>query len=184
MAWALCENPPKPGRCGMVWDELVRQGKIAAFVKDECHEDLSGEVSDECRARFSELFVDLLRRTYTRAVEMDIFKFCESQPDKCGTKDLVELQWITSHDAHVLSFYGALMDAEVQQHAASQQAAADARRAQAQAEANAAASRQAAARVLHAVGAGLQGASQGLQQNRRVNCTSNRVGQTVFTNCQ
>src|SRR5271157_1020711 len=32
MVWALCENPPRPGHCGTVWNELLRKDEITVFI--------------------------------------------------------------------------------------------------------------------------------------------------------
>jgi hypothetical protein len=150
IVWPRCENPAKSGRCGLVWDELRRGEYLKRFVRDRCHEkDPSAIASEACAKLFDAAFETTLRQWYPRAVALEVQQFCESRPDKCGSPGAYELQWLTSHDAHVNSYYGSLRGDLVREYEDTQQAESQAR----QADAEAAEERVGA--VLRAIGGGL-----------------------------
>jgi hypothetical protein len=151
MMWPTCETPPRPGRCGLLWDRMVAAGDMPRFVHEKCQED-PAHPSDACAALFVETFRTALRQTYPRAVEADVLRLCATEPKKCATLRSVELHWLDSHDDQVMAHYKSQSVDLVGQHILAQQAAANARQA--------AAERQ--QRALNAIAAGFGGFSAGM----------------------
>jgi hypothetical protein len=175
IVWPKCENPPKPGRCGLISDELMRGDYRERFVRDRCQEDPTGaEVSEACVGLFYQALKGALRRSYPRAIEPEIQRFCDSEPSKCDGISQVELQWLISHDAHVDAYYEALVDDLVRATAQAEQNAAIARQAEADAAERRRATFQAFAAGLQAAGGALSNAGAA-SQTPAMGCTNDFV---------
>jgi hypothetical protein len=157
LIWPVCENPPKAGRCGLLWEEWTHGDRVEHFVQEHCHEDDPSEISDACTALFRDGFKASLRRTYTWALESDVQRTCEDNPEKCANAGLEEVQWLISHDARINAFYDSTVNDFIRRYHEGQRVEAGARQAAEQQEAQDEQRRRAA---LHAFGAGLQAAGR------------------------
>lgn len=102
LVWPRCEIPPRPGKCGLMGNDLFAGGKNR--IKEICPEEdpTEGHIK-ACQERIATDFEVRLRARYPRAVENDIRQYCAAQPEDCGSDRLVELAWMTSHNATILA---------------------------------------------------------------------------------
>jgi hypothetical protein len=179
---------PKIVQCGLISDEILAPAFIDEFVRDVCHE--SAPVSAGCASQFGELASARFKERYTRADVEAIQLSCTTYPKDCATLQLIEFKWLKSHDERVNAFamerrdvilaaQKTRGDAVVERY---RMAASERRRAEL---VEAQGRRERAAAALGAIGAGLQAYGSALQrQPQPVNCSSQTIGVTTFTNCR
>jgi len=171
LVWPECEIPKKEGLCGLISEDELQS--VGTFIRDTYHESVETNVSDACRSKFVDHLQSKFRSRYSKAKMSEVNDFCKSQPEHCSTFKLLELQWLTSHNAAIFSDLHALSERILAQHSAAQAAnsrAIEDRRA-----------------LGSAIGEGLKSFGSTLQNSVQsrpsVHCSSNRVGDSVFTDC-
>lgn len=111
-----------------------------------------------CSAKYQDAFAYRLVENYSGANIRTINVWCRAHPIDCRNPENLEQQYKESADA-------ATTTAQTRQEEAEDQRKADRRR-----------------RIFQALGAGLRSAGESMK-NSNVLCTSNRLGNTVYTNC-
>jgi hypothetical protein len=129
--WPTCDDAPRGGRgCGLLTDRLTDEW-IGRFVREGCNEDPAEDLSEDCRVALRRKVLDAIRRRYTRANERDVHVACANDPERCERFDRLELLFLMSHNAVVLSTAERRAGELVAEHERAQSAARRAREAQA-----------------------------------------------------
>jgi hypothetical protein len=162
--------------CGLVFNEVFDGAYIANFAKVVCG--LANEkLTNECSKRFLEMYVARLAERYTGADWAAVNQKCTAYPIECRDGRALERLLLASHNAGVQGWYYQAAEA-ARANAYRAQAAAQA--ADLQAQEQRAEQRRERAR---AIGAALQTMGQALSPPT-IQCTSNTVGTSTYTNCR
>jgi hypothetical protein len=167
--------------CGLVFNEVFDRAYIANFAKVVCG--LPGEkLSDDCSKRFVEMYMARLAERYTGADWAAVNRKCTAYPLECHDSFALERLLLASHNLSIQAwYYQAVEFARANAYRANQEAlAANQLLVQQQRERDADERR----RVFEVMAAGLHGLVRARATPPTINCTSNTVGSSTYTNCR
>lgn len=149
--------------------ELRQKDYQERFIKSVCEksqknfDSIPVRARAVCMAEYNKTFLAKLAETYPSANWQDVSLWCQANPIDCKEWEKVEVAVRDSHSA-VTSAAARATNAKYAEE--QDQNRLEKRR-----------------KIFKAIGAGLQGMGSAMQRNNSVSCTSNRVGQTTYTNC-
>lgn len=104
LAWPKCTIPAGPGKCGLLVQQTATREYAQAFVDAHCPPTDTGDrVTDACLALAREEFLSAMPARYPKGKAAEVDQFCASNAAECSTLLAVEIQWLKSHNAAVIS---------------------------------------------------------------------------------
>lgn len=167
--------------CGLVFNEVFAKDYIANFTRAICGS-TDGKLTEECSKRFVDMFMARLSERYTGADWAAVNQKCTAYPLECNDGRSLERLLIASHNGGVQAWYFRSIEIARTNAYRAQEAARAADQLVVQQQQERDAERRRA--VFQVMGAALQGLVQARAPAPTIQCTSNTVGTSTYTNCR